>query len=84
MVLPNSLPRVSELFYITHINAGETENTTKRTSSLNWPKEAKAQKVTSKFNSCNPFFTILIKPYHLVKGQLVRFQTLNLHYFMQC
>ncbi|WJX31405.1 hypothetical protein P8452_19834 [Trifolium repens] len=49
---------------------GETENTTKRNSSLNWPKEAKAQKVTSKFNSCNPFFTILIKPYHLVKGQL--------------
>ncbi|KAK2440853.1 B3 domain-containing transcription factor VRN1 [Trifolium repens] len=45
---------------------GETENTTKRTSSLNWPKEAKAQKVTSKFNSRNPFFTILIKPYHLV------------------
>ncbi|WJX31404.1 hypothetical protein P8452_19833 [Trifolium repens] len=45
---------------------GETENTTKRTSSLNWPKEAKAQKATSKFNSCNPFFTILIKPYHLV------------------
>ncbi|KAK2440855.1 B3 domain-containing transcription factor VRN1 [Trifolium repens] len=48
---------------------GETENTTTRIS-LNWPKEAKAQKVTSKFNSCNPFFTILIKPYHLVKGQL--------------
>ncbi|GAU13473.1 hypothetical protein TSUD_127700 [Trifolium subterraneum] len=44
---------------------GETENTTKRNSSLNWPKEAKAQKVAAKFNSCNHFFTILIKPYHL-------------------
>ncbi|CAJ2657109.1 unnamed protein product [Trifolium pratense] len=49
---------------------GETENTTKSTSSLNWPKEAKAQKVAAKFNSSNPFFTILIKPYQLVKGQM--------------
>ncbi|GAU13472.1 hypothetical protein TSUD_127690 [Trifolium subterraneum] len=46
------------------------EKTTKRTLSLNWPKGAKARKVTAKFISCNPFFTILIKPYHLVKGQL--------------
>ncbi|WJX37369.1 hypothetical protein P8452_25137 [Trifolium repens] len=49
---------------------GEAENTTKRTSSLNWPKDAKARKVTAKFNSCNPFFTIVIKPYHLIKSQL--------------
>ncbi|CAJ2640163.1 unnamed protein product [Trifolium pratense] len=38
---------------------GETENITKR-----------AQEVAAKFISSNPFFTILIKPYHLVKGQL--------------
>ncbi|XP_045819389.1 B3 domain-containing transcription factor VRN1-like [Trifolium pratense] len=49
---------------------GETENTTKRTSSLNRPREARGQEIAAKFISSNPFFTILIKPCHLLKGQL--------------
>ncbi|GAU13474.1 hypothetical protein TSUD_127710 [Trifolium subterraneum] len=55
---------------------GKTENTTKRTSSLNWPKEARAQEIAKNFISSNPFFTILINPYHVVEHhQLVRFLT---------
>ncbi|MED6146716.1 hypothetical protein PIB30_037161 [Stylosanthes scabra] len=34
----------------------------RRTSSLNWPKQLKAQEVAQKFISCNPFFTVFITP----------------------
>ncbi|CAJ2640164.1 unnamed protein product [Trifolium pratense] len=48
----------------------ETENTTKRTSSLNWPNVPKAREVAAKFISSNPFFTIHIKPCHVADSQL--------------
>ncbi|RHN67483.1 putative transcription factor B3-Domain family [Medicago truncatula] len=46
---------------------GDDEKTTKRTSSMNWPKDVRAQEVAQNFISCNPFFTILIKPINLVE-----------------
>ncbi|WJX37370.1 hypothetical protein P8452_25138 [Trifolium repens] len=48
----------------------ETENITKRTSSLNMPKEARAQEIAENFISSNPFFTILIKPHTIKNHQL--------------
>lgn len=33
--------------------------------SMNWPKEARAQKLARKFVSFNPFFTVSIKPFNL-------------------
>ncbi|CAJ2662012.1 unnamed protein product [Trifolium pratense] len=47
---------------------GETKNITKRTSSLNMPKEARAQEIAENFISSNPFFTILINTYHVVES----------------
>ncbi|XP_004500187.2 B3 domain-containing transcription factor VRN1-like [Cicer arietinum] len=49
---------------------GETEKTAKRTSSLNWPKGARAQEISKKFISCNPFFTRLIKTINMVENRL--------------
>jgi hypothetical protein len=63
--------RVSSLFYIAHIYAGDHEKTAERTASLNWPMRARAREVAAKFISSNPFFTILIKPNHIEDGQLV-------------
>jgi len=59
------------MFYIAHIYAGDHEKTTKRTSSINWPKDVRAQQVAQNFISCNPFFTTLIKPHHTVDSRLV-------------
>ncbi|MED6175910.1 hypothetical protein PIB30_082778 [Stylosanthes scabra] len=42
----------------------------RRTSSLNWPKQLKAQEVAKKFISCNPFFTLFITPNCLKEYQL--------------
>ncbi|AES70704.1 B3 domain-containing transcription factor VRN1 [Medicago truncatula] len=49
---------------------GDHEKTTKRTSSINWPKNARAQEVAQNFISCNPFFTVLINPNDLEANQL--------------
>ncbi|MED6198367.1 hypothetical protein PIB30_065709 [Stylosanthes scabra] len=44
---------------------GEKNVSAASSLSLNWPKEPRAQEVAKKFVSHNPFFTVLIKPYHL-------------------
>ncbi|XP_020211028.2 LOW QUALITY PROTEIN: putative B3 domain-containing protein Os03g0621600 [Cajanus cajan] len=36
----------------------------------NWPKQKRAQEVASNFISCNPFFTLFIKPVHVVQVQM--------------
>jgi len=59
------------MFYIAHKYAGDHEKSAKTTSSMNWPKDARAQEVAQNFISCNPFFTVPIKPHHTVDGQLV-------------
>ncbi|KAJ1436293.1 DNA-binding barrel domain superfamily [Sesbania bispinosa] len=45
----------------------EIEKATQRTSSLNWPRDARAQEVAEKFDSNNPFFTVCIKSIVLKK-----------------
>ncbi|KAG2401130.1 B3 domain-containing transcription factor VRN1 Protein VERNALIZATION 1 [Vigna angularis] len=40
------------------------ENYAQRTSSLNWPTQTRAREIASNFVSCNPFFTVFIKPCH--------------------
>jgi len=60
-----------QVFYIAHIYAGDHEKTAKRTSSINWPKDARAQEVAQNFISCNPFFTILITSLNLLGNYLV-------------
>jgi len=57
------------------IYAGDHEKTAKRTSSINWPQDARAQEVALKFILSNPFFTILINPTHLVENRVVRLNT---------
>ncbi|TKY50756.1 B3 domain-containing transcription factor VRN1 [Spatholobus suberectus] len=37
---------------------------------LNWPREARARVLARRFISCNPFFTISIKPFHLALSKL--------------
>ncbi|CAK8565828.1 unnamed protein product [Lathyrus sativus] len=44
----------------------EIKKTIGKTTSLNWPRENRAQEVAAKFISSNPFFTVLIKPNHLL------------------
>ncbi|TKY50757.1 B3 domain-containing transcription factor VRN1 [Spatholobus suberectus] len=46
------------------------ENPTQRTSSLNWPTQTRAQEVARNFISSNPFFTLFIKPVHVVERKL--------------
>ncbi|XP_061364740.1 B3 domain-containing transcription factor VRN1-like [Gastrolobium bilobum] len=46
------------------------EKATQRTSSLNRPREVKAREVAKNFISCNPFFTVFLKPVHLAESQL--------------
>jgi hypothetical protein len=64
---------INRVRILSYIYAGEIKKTSERTaSSMNWPKEAKAQEVAKNFKSSNPFFTILIKPIHLAGNRLVR------------
>jgi hypothetical protein len=75
MIVQNAKHVLHE-FYIANIYAGENKKSTKRTSSINWPRDARAQEVAQNFMSCNPFFTILIKPNHLVANRQVRSNTI--------
>ncbi|XP_058782152.1 B3 domain-containing transcription factor VRN1-like [Vicia villosa] len=46
---------------------GEIKETSERTTSLNSPRENRAEEVAARFITNNPFFTILIKPNHLTE-----------------
>ncbi|CAL5202416.1 unnamed protein product [Lathyrus oleraceus] len=48
---------------------GEIEKDSQRTTSLNRPKDPRAQEVADEFISTNPFFTILIKPCYLLESR---------------
>jgi hypothetical protein len=87
MIVQNAKYALQE-FYIAHIYAGDHEKSAKRTSSMNRPKDVRAQEVAQNFTSCNPFFTVLIQPNHLEANQLVgEAKTQQFYYiysFMQC
>ncbi|KAL1300296.1 hypothetical protein HN51_044981 [Arachis hypogaea] len=53
-----------------HMKVRGESSIRRRTSSLNWPKELKAQEIAQKFISYNPFFTLFIKPSYLTEYQV--------------
>ncbi|RDX82046.1 putative B3 domain-containing protein, partial [Mucuna pruriens] len=53
-----------------HLGYSTCEKSPQRSSSLNWPKQTRAQEVACSFISYNHFFTVFIKPVHLAENQM--------------
>ncbi|XP_014515589.1 B3 domain-containing transcription factor VRN1-like [Vigna radiata var. radiata] len=47
------------------------ERSVQRTSSLNHPNETRAREVACNFISCNPFFTVVVTPSHVMEYRMV-------------